>query len=92
MGQIKDDEKFVMIEISPADVIKDDSGAVHFALASLGLHFLRKAAPALAEQLHTTASATDWQIKDGNIRIFVGKKQYEIPDIRSAVQTHKETA
>jgi len=91
MGYIKDGKKFVVINISLEDIFKADPNAIRFTLASLGVYFLRRAAPELAATLEGNINTlTDYFFKDGDLVVCVGKSGYERKEVEADIQRYKE--
>jgi len=91
MGSIVNtNEKFLKIDISLEDLFNVNGDAVRFALASLGVFFMRRAAPQLEEEIKGNVNTyTDWYLKDGNLSVLLGKKGFTPEEVQQAIKDYK---
>lgn len=86
MGSINlDNQRFIVINITLEDLFSADSNAIRFVLASLGVHFLRKTVPDVAEQIGQIHTLTNWFFKEGQFVVCVGKKDFERREVEKDI-------
>lgn len=90
MGSISNDnQEFAVINIALEDLFKADDNAIRFVLASLGVHFLRRAAPDVAKQINQSFTMTNWFFDKGEFVVCVGKKDFDEAQIKGAIEKYK---
>jgi len=92
MGSISNtNSKFVKVNINLEDLFNVNGHAVRFALASLGVYFLRRAAPEIAEEIKGNINTlTDWYLKNGELVVMIGKNGFTQDEVTQAISDHKQ--
>ena len=92
MGSINNtNEKFVEINITLEDLFNSDGNSIRFAIASLAIWYLRRAAPEIADSIGGDINTiTDWYLKDGELVVLIGKDGYDRPQLESDIASRKK--
>ncbi len=90
MGIINDNQEFASVRLNLQDIFKAKGGAVMYAFASLGMWYLRRHTPDLAQQVRDTNTLTQWAFDKGELVVCIGKQGYPDDETKKAINKYLE--